>query len=373
MERMRQTGKTPAKRAPLGKPGRELTGSALVERLDTAPQRGAVRPARERGSELDIGIVLWPGFPLLSLAGLCDALRHAADVGDQSRQVRCSWSVIGLGEQPAMSSCGVRVPADMPVGRADTDHDYIAVIGGLLPRLGDADPHLVAYLRRAAAAGVPLIGICTGSFVLARLGLLGTHEPCIHRFHVEDWQAMFPGRPFRTDCHYHLQGDRITCAGGVSIIELATELVRQHSGADRAAKVIHQMTVKEGSQPSQVARRHALGYDSIDHEKMRRAVVLMEKNIATPLEIGVIARLVDTSSRQLERVFLAETGLSPSDHYRQIRLRYGRWLLTSTDLPVVAVAVECGFADASHFIRHFQRTYGTPPGRLRKALAGTGT
>jgi transcriptional regulator GlxA family with amidase domain len=373
MERMRQTGKTPAKRARTVAIRPELTGSALVDRLDAAPRRGASRPARERGSELDIGIVLWPGFPLLSLAGLCDALRHAADVGDQSRKVRCSWSVIGLGEQPATSSCGVRVPADVPMGRADVDYDYVAVIGGLLPRLAEADPRLAAYVRRAAAAGVPLIGICTGSFVLARLGLLGTHEPCIHRFHVEDWTAMFPDRPFRTDCHYHLERERITCAGGVSIIELAAELVRQHSGADRAAKVIHQMTVKEGSQPSQVARRHALGYDSSDHEKMRQAVVLMEKNIATPLEIGVIARLVGTSSRQLERVFLAETGLAPSDYYRQTRLKYGRWLLTSTDLPVVAVAVECGFADASHFIRHFQRTYGMPPGRLRKALAEAGT
>jgi transcriptional regulator GlxA family with amidase domain len=370
MERKRHSGKTPA----TGAAGvqRELTGPALVERLDAAAVRATVRRPRDRATELDIGIVLWPRFPLLSLAGLCDALRHAADVGDQSRQVRCSWSVIGLADQPAVSSCGVRVPADVTVGRAEVEHDYVVVIGGLLSQLGEADPRLVAYMRRAAAAGVPLIGICTGSFVLARLGLLGTHEPCIHRYHVEDWQAMFPGRAFRTDCHYHLERDRSTCAGGVSIIELATELIRQHCGADRAAKVIHQMTVKEGKQPSLVARRHALGYDSLDHEKLRQAVVLMERNIATPLEIGVIARLVDTSSRQLERVFLAQTGLVPSDYYRQARLKYGRWLLTTTDLAVVAVALECGFADASHFIRHFQRQYGMPPGRLRKALAGSG-
>ncbi len=93
----------------------------------------------------------------------------------------------------------------------------------------------------------------------------------------------------------------------------------------------------------------------------------MEKNIATPLEIGVIARLVGSSSRQLERVFLAETGASPSEFYRNSRLKYGRWLLTTTDSSVGAIAYECGFADASHFIRHFQQLHGVSPGRLRRA------
>ena len=70
---------------------------SLVERLDAATSQ-PVQPRRVRGSgvELRVGIVLWPGFPLLSLAGLCDGLRHAADLGDQSRQRRCSWTIFGV-------------------------------------------------------------------------------------------------------------------------------------------------------------------------------------------------------------------------------------------------------------------------------------
>lgn len=40
--------------------------------------------------QLNVGIVLWPEFPLLALAGLTDALRHAADMGDDSQKIRCS-------------------------------------------------------------------------------------------------------------------------------------------------------------------------------------------------------------------------------------------------------------------------------------------
>jgi transcriptional regulator GlxA family with amidase domain len=137
---------------------------------------------------------------------------------------------------------------------------------------------------------------------------------------------------------------------------------------DRAAKVVHQMTVNAHDTATHVTRRHALGYSSIDHDKLRETIVLMEKNLVTPLEIAVVARLVDSSSRQLERVFLAETSFSPSEYYRNVRLKYSRWLLTTTDLPIVTIAYESGFSDASHFIRQFQQLYGIAPGRMRKAL-----
>ena len=337
----------------------------MVDRLDS-PGGECSQPAKA-GPELRIGILLWPKFPLLSLAGLCDALRHAADVGDQSRPVRCSWTILGLPNTTVDASCGVEIPVQAPFS-LDRSFDYIAVIGGLLTAMHQADLRYAAFVREAASRGIPLLGICTGSFVLARLGLMKGRSACVHPYHVDDWQQTFPEVSYATNCHYVIDGDRITCAGGISIVEMMAELIRMHCGSDRAAKVVHQMTVNEASARSHISRRHALGYDSADHEKLRKAVILMEKNLATPLEISVIARLVDSSSRQLERVFLSETGKTPSEYYRIARLKYAKWLLTTTDLPIVTIAFESGFSDASHLIRHFQQLFGVAPGRLRKAL-----
>jgi len=348
---MRQAART-VKAAP------DTGADALVARLD-APGAGGV--------ELRIGILLWPQFPLLSLAGLCDALRHAADIGDQSQQLRCSWTVLGTPGERIAASCGIEVPVQQSLG-SEATFDYIAVIGGLLPQLDKADRRQVRFLKQAAASGVPLLGICTGSFVLAHHGLMDGHTACVHPFHVADWQRLFPALPHSTHGDYLIDGDRITCAGGVSIIELATELVRRHCGADRAAKVVHQMTVSRRAASSHVARRHALGYAGAENDKLRQAILLMEKNIATPLEIGVIARLVECNRRQLERVFVAETGLSPAEFYRRSRLKFGRWLLTTTDAAISVIAADSGFADSAHFIRLFQQHYGMAPGRLRAAL-----
>jgi hypothetical protein len=69
-------------------------GRELVAQLDAVSHAGTTADA-PAGIELRVGFLLWPTFPLLSLAGFCDALRHAADVGDQSRPLRCTWTLLG--------------------------------------------------------------------------------------------------------------------------------------------------------------------------------------------------------------------------------------------------------------------------------------
>ena len=122
------------------------------------------------------------------------------------------------------------------------------------------------------------------------------------------------------------------------------------------------------SSGSFVDRRKALGYASSSNRRLHEAVMLMEKHMTEPLDIDAIANLVGTSKRQLERLFVAETSNTPAQFYRQVRLRFGRWLLISSDRHIGEIAFECGFADAPHFIRHFQRMFGMSPGKLRKEL-----
>ncbi|MGX9569815.1 GlxA family transcriptional regulator [Pseudomonas sp. CFBP 5748] len=339
--------------------------ASLVDGLDHGQARHP--PTRRGTAELSIGIMLWPRFPLLSLSGLTDALRHAADTGDQSRPIRCQWKVLGTPGQRVISSSGLDVPIDSEL--ADPARfDYIVVIGGLLDSIEAVPKTYPAFLHQAAAAQVPLIGLCTGSFVLARHGLMEGRTACVHAYHGDDWKRLFPSSRFVINRDFLIDQDRITCAGGVSVIELALHLIGLHCGPDRAGKVVHQMTVAKNTSNSFVDRRKALGYASSSNRRLHEAVMLMEKHMAQPLDIEAIAHLVGTSKRQLERLFVAETNNSPAQFYRQVRLRFGRWLLVSSDRQIGEIAFECGFADAPHFIRHFQSMFGMSPGKLRKAL-----
>ena len=356
-----------AKRCKPDKKGSEKMPSSdakqLVDQLDAT----AIPGKSDAGPELSVGIVLCAHFPLLSLAGLTDALRHAADIGDQSRPLRCHWTVVGRIGQRVRASSGLEVSVQQ--GWTDPKKfDYVVVIGGLLQHLDEIDSDCISYLHQVAEAGVCLVGLCTGSFVLARCGLMQGHLACVHAFHEDDWKRLFPSLPFVTHADYLVDGNRITCAGGVSVIELATELIERHCGHDRAAKVVHQMTVSKRGTHSFVDRRKALGYLTVTNTTVRRAVMLMEQHMGDPLDMPTIARLSGAGVRQLERAFRSETDLSPAEFYRITRLRYARWLLTSGSLALSEIAYECGFADVAHFTRQFQSQFGITPGKLKKAL-----
>jgi transcriptional regulator GlxA family with amidase domain len=98
---------------------------------------------------------------------------------------------------------------------------------------------------------------------------------------------------------------------------------------------------------------------------VRHAALLMEENLEAPLNIAVIAKMAGTSTRHLERAFIAEMEMSPNEFYRRMRLRYARWMLLNTSRKVTDIAYECGFADSAHFIRVFRDIYGVTPGKLR--------
>jgi transcriptional regulator GlxA family with amidase domain len=357
---MAKTGAS--KPASVGNSGRELV-ELIDDEIDSRLRKSVVH-------ELNIGIVLWPEFPLLSLAGLIDALRHAADRADNSRKLRCSWTIMGPTRGAAVvASCGVEIRADATFLDPRQFH-YIAVIGGLLRSTGRARPEARAFVKQAAAAGVTLLGICTGTFVLASAGLLDGRRVCLHPYHLQEFKKMFPQVHSITNVDYVDDGDRMSCAGGISIISLAAHLVAQHCGQDRATKVVHQMTVPHRTDTSQVAVSQAIGYTRVADSRVRRAVFLIEQGLLRAMSPEWIAKQVGISGRQLARLFQAEFGQSPAAYLRQARLRYAKWLLQNSEETVTEVALRTGFCDCSHFVRQFHQEFGLAPGQFRaSALA----
>src|SRR5262245_20366974 len=127
--------------------------------------------SRSEKAALSVAFILTNNFTLTALSSFLDALRLAADDGDGSRPIRCHWEILGSRKVAVPSSCGVAVMPDSSFGDPGR-FDYIVVVGGLLHRGPQIDAETLAFLNAADAARVPLIGVCTGSFVLSRAGLM---------------------------------------------------------------------------------------------------------------------------------------------------------------------------------------------------------
>lgn len=311
--------------------------------------------------ELSIGFILAPYFTLTPFSALIDALRISGDVGPGSRQINCRWTIMGPNTRSVTSSCGVRVE---PWERFQDPRgfDYVAVVGGLLHRRVFDDRSTFEYLRSAAAAGVPLIGLCTGAFILARAGLMNGRRACIHWLHHERWASEFPDIEAVFDQLFVVDRDRITCAGGTGTFDLALYLIERHGGPAKQLKLM-QFLVMDGARPPNHRQAHFPG--EIRDSRIRKAVLLMQQNLADPIPLTELARSLNISPRHLVRAFRGELHLRPSDYARQLRLQHGLWLLSNTDLPVAQIASECGFADASHFSRWCRSAFGRSPTDLR--------
>lgn len=323
------------------------------------PPDGPVTP------RMRVGFVLAPRFTLTAFAGFVDALRLAADEGDRSRPIEVQWDVLGHPGTPVASSCGAVVQPWAEMGDP-LKYDYIVVVGGLLHGGQKVLPGTYPFLKSAARAGVALVGLCTGSFVLARAGLLGGYVACVSWFHREEFVAEFPDQRMITNRMFVVDRDRMTCAGGTSVVHLAAHLIEKHCGRALANKSLRIMIEDQPlpsntPQPESVVTRQA--HDSV----VRQAMLLIEQKLAQPEPLTDIAEALGTSMRQLERKFVADVGITPRDYRLQLRLTRARWMIEHTDLSVTDVGFECGFGDCSHFSRAFTSHFKVRPSSLRRS------
>ncbi len=314
---------------------------------------------------LSIGFLLTRNFTLTALSSFMDMLRLAADEGDRSRQRYCRWTVMGGGRESVRSSCGLDISPWDDL-RDVRELDYLVVVGGLLDDGPQLDSTTQAYLREAASKDVKLIGVCTGVFALVEAGLMEGRRCCVSWYHHRDFSARFPNHPFTATELFVVGQDRITCAGGAAVADVAAHLIERHIGAAAARKAMHILLNEKARLPEQAQPQpQPLGPAGIGDERIRRVTLLMEQNLSAPLSIDELARRVQVSSRQLIRLFRAQTGSSPISYYRRLRLNYARWLLMNSDDSITQIALEAGFSDCAHLSRQFRSVFGMPPSSLR--------
>ena len=318
--------------------------------------------SRTSGLRLSVGIIPLQNFTLTTFSGFIDMLRLAADEGDRSRPHACAWTVLGSDRVAVRSSCGVEVRPQELFG-APERFDVVVVAGGLLPLPEDRmlNEPTRAFLRAAHRAGVELIGICTGSLALAEAGLLRHGARCcVSWYHYPDLLERFPDVTPVADRLWVQDGQITTCAGGLAAVDLAAILIQQRLGSAVAQKSLH-ILLAEGPRPGAAAQPQPPNMLRIRDQRVRRAMLLMEQNLSSPLGAEQLAVRVAVSKRQLERLFRHHLGVSLQQFSRDLRLSYAIWLMSHTRCRISDIAVQCGFADAAHFSRTFRTTFGDTP------------
>ena len=325
--------------------------------------------AQAKPPRIHVGFVLAPRFTLTAFAGFVDALRLAGDEGDRSKRVQCDWQVLGPSLEPIASSCDAHVlPTDTL--KQPERFDLIVVVGGLLHGGQRVPAAVYRFLKEAARQQVPLAGLCTGSFILARAGLLEGYLTCVSWFHREEFEAEFPHCRITSNQMYVVDRDRMTCAGGTSVVHLAAHLIERRIGRAMAVKALRIM-LEDQPLPSRALQPESVLTHKSQDPVVHKAMLLIEQNLQQHGPVSQCYELLGVGARQVERRFLADVRMTPAQYRTKLRLERAEWLLRSTRMTVTEVALECGFQDSSSLARTLRLRKGLSP-RAVKAQVSPG-
>ncbi|MCS3510115.1 MULTISPECIES: choline metabolism transcriptional regulator GbdR [Pseudomonas] len=308
--------------------------------------------------------VLLDQFTLISLASAVEPLRMANQLSGQELY---SWHTASTDGNPVWASDGMPITPDCSIGSAP-GADIVLVCGGTGIQ-GTVTDALMKWLRTQARYSKRLGGICTGSWVLARAGLLDGFECSVHWEWLAAMQEAFP-RVSLSSSVFTLDRDRLTSSGGTAPMDMMLHLIGREHGHELSA-AISDMFVYERMRNEQdhqrVPLKHMLG---TQQPKLQEIVALMEANLEEPINLDELAEYVALSRRQLERMFQKYLHCSPSRYYLRLRLIRARQLLKQTPISIVELAVLCGFVSTPHFSKCYREYFGVPPSDERLVTAG---
>jgi AraC family transcriptional regulator len=118
----------------------------------------------------------------------------------------------------------------------------------------------------------------------------------------------------------------------------------------------------------EVARSTTCGIVRRPPQWLSRAVDLIQDRFAETLHLEVIAAEVGVHPSHLARGFRAHHDCTVGEYVRRIRIQRASGLLANTEIPLVEIALQLGFADQAHFSRTFRRVTGRNPGEYRRTF-----
>lgn len=302
-----------------------------------------------------VGFILVSDF---SFVGFSSAIEPLRAVNRISRRTIYTWECYSLDGNAVPASNGISLNVDGAIYEIKELSTVIVIGGNALNH--QAHPKLLSKLRYLASRGVIIGAVCTGSQILAKAGLLSGYRCTVH------WEAMdslieeYPDLDV-TGNLYEVHRNRLTCAGGTSALDMMISLIKTQINREIASQVADLLIlqrVREGDENQRLAIRARVG---VSHPKLLAAISVMESSLEEPMPCWKLARRVNISIRQLDRLFRKYLSTSPARYYLGLRLSRARYLLIQSYMEIIEVAVACGFTSASHFSRCYRQKFSCTP------------
>lgn len=311
-------------------------------------------------------IVLFDGAQPLDVTGPMDALTSAARFVDG--EVPYLVQTASAGGASVRMAGGLKVVPDLALEDVP-GADVLLVPGG--PGVPAADPRIVTWLARNAAAFERVVSVCTGAFLLAEAGLLDGRRATTHWDSCDELARRFPQVQVDPEPIFVRDGQVATSAGVTAGIDLAIALVEEDHGRAVAHQVARLLVVFLRRPGSQAQVSAQLSAQVARSDPLREVQHWVADHLAADLSVPALAARAGLSPRQFARAFKDEVGQTPGRYVDLLRLEAARRMLADSTDSVARIAHTCGYGTEEAMRRAFVRELEMSPTRYRHTLASS--
>ncbi len=308
-------------------------------------------------------ILAFPGVQPLDVIGPAEVFAGADALSGGG-----SYSVEVVARAPdpiAVRGAGYSLLPKLTTARCRGPIDTLIVAGGVGVRSVEDDVELVRWIRSAARRSRRVTSVCSGSFLLARAGLLEGKTVTTHWASTEELARRHPELKVDPNPIFVRDGDVWTSAGVTSGMDLSLALVEEDLGREIAVEIARWLVLFLQRPGGQAQFSSHLSAQVAERRPLRELQSWIADNLDEDLRVETLAGRAAMSPRNFARFFSREIGMTPAAYVEELRVERARQLLEDSADPIDLISTHCGFGTPETMRRAFGRRVGIPPAQYR--------
>lgn len=264
---------------------------------------------------------------------------------------------------------GLQLAKLVPISQVNLQKNDMIVIVGIDFKSftrGEMDEEIEQskhWIKENYQRGVYLSSICSGSLILAKIGLLNGKHCTIHWKCLDYARKKFPKAKF-SDSHLYVFDKGIFTSGGMTCgIDMALALVEKWSNPLVSAEIAQEMVINIRRADTQNQKNIFLDFKNHFNSEVYKAQQFLANNLQSSYTLKNLAADLNMSERQISRLFKSHTGETIQQLRDKIRLDHGENLLNNTELTIKEIASQCGYRSPRQFSRVWKMRFGSGPKR----------
>lgn len=301
-----------------------------------------------------IAILNYPTAMQSTITGLLDTFHLANDISEQEN-IDHYFDVRAIGENELATA-----NTDIVIVPPGLTHEYFK----------NPDVELCTAIVQQHQKGTRICSVCGGCFILAQSGILDNRRATTHWQLADELSDRFPSIDVEKHNMLINDGNIITTGGIMSWIDLALELVLQHTTPHIMRLLGRYLIVDTGEREQRFYQSFKPSYNHGD-KAILKAQLHLHDNFNSPLTISSLSDICFLGERTFLRRFVRATQIKPKDYLQRLRIQKACELLESTVQNIEEVAMAVGYRDTSSFRKTFTKNMGLTPSEFTHRFSST--